>query len=127
VTFIKVGFKVDVEENVPLVLNQAARVDVVLVVGNTSQSVIVTATAPQVGRESAVIGASISNADLLKFPESIGSHGPNELTYVKIFPGMSGSSPSYSNTNNLSIGGGRADSTPIIEDGLPSNMGVDNT
>ncbi|MGD1103810.1 MAG: TonB-dependent receptor [Terriglobia bacterium] len=127
VTFSKEGFKSDVEENVPLVLNQQARVDVVLVIGSTTQSVTVTATAPQIDRESGVIGSSLSNADLLKFPEGIGSHGPNELSYVKIFPGMSGSSPSYSNTNNISIAGGRADSTPIIEDGLPSNMAVDNT
>jgi hypothetical protein len=127
VTFTKEGFKADVEENVPLVLNQQARVDVVLVIGNTTQTVTVTAEAPQINRESGVIGSSLSNADLLKFPEGIGSHGPNELSYVKIFPGMSGSSPSYSNTNNISIAGGRADSTPIIEDGLPSNMAVDNT
>ena len=127
VTFSKEGFKSDVEENVPLLLNQQARLDVVLVVGSTSQSVTVTSTPLQLDRESGVIGSSLSNADLLKFPEGIGSHGPNELSYVKIFPGMSGSSPSYSNTNNISIAGGRADSTPIIEDGLPSNMAVDNT
>ena len=39
VTFTKEGFKSDVEENVPLVMNQQARVDVTLVLGSTTQSV----------------------------------------------------------------------------------------
>jgi hypothetical protein len=127
VTFAKEGFKTYLEENVPVILNQAVHLDVVLVIGNTTQSVTVTAEPPQVNTDSGVVAGSLANADLMKFPEMIGGHGPNELTYVKIFPGMSGSSPSFSNTNNFSIGGGRADSTPIIEDGLPSNMAVDNT
>ena len=127
VTFSKEGFKTDVEENVPLVLNQKARVDVVLVVGSATQSVTVTATAPQIDRESAAVGATVENSDLVKYPESIGSHGPTELVLIKIFPGMSGSSPTYSNPNNISETGGRPDTTPIIIDGLPSNMGADNT
>ena len=93
VAFTKEGFKTDVEENVPLVLNQQAHVDAVLQVGNTAQSITVTSAPPQLDQASPMIGASISNADLLKFPEAIGSHGPNELSYVKIFPGMSGVQP----------------------------------
>jgi hypothetical protein len=127
VTFTKEGFKSDVEENVPLVLNQEARVDVTLVVGSTTQSVTVTATAPQLDRESPVIGGTVSNSDLIKLPQLIGSDGPTEDLYSKIFVGMASTSQNYTNHNDVSAAGGRADTIPIIVDGLPSNMSADNT
>ena len=127
VTFTKDGFKSEVEDDIPLVSNQKARVDVAMVIGSTTQSVTVTATASSLDRESPSIGATVSNSDLVNYPETINSSGSRALLIVKIFPGMSGSSPTYSNPNNISYAGGRADTTPIIIDGLPSNMSADNT
>jgi hypothetical protein len=43
------------------------------------------------------------------------------------FAGVSSTSQDYSNVNNLSLGGGRPVTNPLIIDGLPSNMGVDGT
>ncbi len=127
VTFTKQGFKTDMEADVLLVSNQAAHVDATLEVGSTTQSVTVTATPPLLDKETPMIGATVSSDDLVKYPEVIGSHGPTELVMAKIFAGMSGSSPSYSNPNDFSVGGGRTDTVPYIIDGLPSNMAVDNT
>ena len=76
VTFTKDGFKTNVEDDVLVTLNQAVRVDATLTVGNITQSVQVTAQAPLINQESGVIGQSVSNADLIKYPENIGSHGP---------------------------------------------------
>lgn len=127
VTFTKEGFKSDVEENVPLVMNQQARVDVTLVLGSTTQSVTVTATAPQLDRESPVIGSTQSNSDLIKLPQTIGSSGPTEDLLSKIFAGASSTSQNYTNHNDVSAAGGRPDTIPTIIDGLPVNQSADNT
>ncbi|MGD1102386.1 MAG: TonB-dependent receptor [Terriglobia bacterium] len=127
VTFSKEGFKSDVEENVPLVMNQQARVDVTLVLGSRTESVTVTATAPQLERESPVIGATVSNSDLIKLPQTIGSSGPTEDLLSKIFAGASSTSQNYTNHNDVSAAGGRPDTVPTIIDGLPVNQAADDT
>src|SRR6202012_968530 len=60
-------------------------------------------------------------------PENLSNKGANEFLITKTFAGASSTSQDYSNVNNLSLGGGRPVSNPIIIDGLPSNMGVDGT
>ncbi len=123
----KQGFEAFTVANIALVLNQPVTVDAVLRVGNTSQSIVVSGAATSLNRTNSQIGGQIGNTDLIDLPEQIGQNGPNEFTMAKVFPGVSGSSSDYSNVNDIAFGGGRPVTNPIIVDGLPSNMGVDNT
>ncbi len=127
VTFEKPGFAKIVSSGIQLVLNQDARLDAVLQPGAVTQTVTVEATGTQVNRVSSEISGEIGHEDLINLPESISSHGASALGMLLVFPGLSGSSPDYSNLNDNSFAGGRPDTVPIIIDGLPSNMGADNT
>lgn len=127
VAFEKTGFERRVSSGIAVVLNQEVRLDATLEPGSITQSVTVEAKGTLVNRVSSEIGTEVGYEDLINQPESIGSHGASVLGMIIIFPGVSSSSPDYSNPNNISLGGGRPDTPPIIIDGLPSNMGADNT
>ncbi|MGH9449775.1 MAG: TonB-dependent receptor domain-containing protein [Terriglobia bacterium] len=127
VTFKKKGFKQYVTNTIPLSMNQKYRLDVALAVGAVTQTVTVNAGATQLNTVSSQIGAEVGHSDLVNLPEQIGQNGPRELVMARIFPGVGSTSSDYSNPNNLTLGGGRPVTTPIITDGLPSNMTIDNT
>ncbi len=120
--FEKDGFEKTIVEGLTLAMNGMLRVDAELKTGSLQQSVTVTDTPVDINKVTPDLGTHIGGEDLINLPES-----GSELTIVKIFPGMSSTSQSYSNINNISLGGGRPDTNPIIIDGLPSNMGADGT
>ncbi len=123
----KAGFEEYQSSTIPLVLNQPAVVDITLRIGAESQTVTVNAAGTALNDTNAQIGNQIGSSDLVNLPENIGTHGAEELLLSAQVPGVSSTSPDYSNPNNISLGGGRPDTNPIIVDGLPSNMGVNDT
>ncbi len=62
------GFKKEVRQNINVVVNTTARVDVQLQPGNLSESVVVTAEPPQLQTERADTGSSISTAATANLP-----------------------------------------------------------
>jgi hypothetical protein len=127
VSFQKDGFEQSIARDLTLVMNQKMRLDATLQPGSIQQSVSVVATSTQLNRTSSDIGGELGASDLLNLPEAFSTHGASVLNLVSIFGGVASSSADYSNPNNVSLGGGRPDTVPIIVDGLPSNMGADNT
>ncbi len=123
----KPGFEDFKTSAIPLVLNQAAVVDVSLHIGAESQVITVNAEGTELNDTNSQIGIEFGPSDMINLPENIGSHGAEELLLAAQSPGVSSTSPDYSNPNNISLGGGRPDTNPIIVDGLPSNMGVNDT
>lgn len=137
VSFLKPGpYVVEVKKSgfaqyktsvIQLVLNQTAVVDIKLNLGKASQVITVKANSTNLNVTNPQVGTQLGNSDLINLPESIGTHGAEELLLAAQSPGVSGSNSDYGNPNNFSLGGGRPDSNPIIVDGLPSNMGVNDT
>ncbi|MGO4515285.1 carboxypeptidase regulatory-like domain-containing protein [Terriglobus sp. 2YAB30_2] len=127
VRFERSGFAQYVTNAQNLVLNQELVVDTLLKPGATSEVVTVTGDSNTLNTVNAQIGGELSGQELVDLPETTGSKGANEFLITKTFAGASSTSQDYSNVNNLSLGGGRPVSNPIIIDGLPSNMGVDGT
>jgi len=123
----KDGFAQFASGELNLVLNQELVVDGALRVGANSEVVTVTDAGSALNDTNAQISGELSNAELVDLPESTGSKGANEFLITKAFAGASSTSQDYSNVNNLSLGGGRPVTNPIIIDGLPSNMGTDGT
>src|SRR6202000_1475118 len=123
----KDGFAQFASSELNLVLNQELVVDAALQVGATSEVVTVTDAGSALNATNPQVSGEFTNAELIDLPESTGSKGANEFLITKAFAGASSTSQDYSNVNNLSLGGGRPVSNPIIIDGLPSNMGVDGT
>ena len=127
VRFEKSGFAQYDTNELNLVLNQDLVVDGKLRVGANSQVITVTDAASSLNDTNPQIGGELNTSELIDLPESTSTKGANEFLVTKTFAGASSTSQDYSNVNNLSLGGGRPVSNPIIIDGLPSNMGVDGT
>ena len=127
VRFEKDGFDRYVTGEVNIVLNQELIIDGSLRVGANSEVVTVTDAATSLNATNSQVGGELSTAELIDLPESTGTKGANEFLITKSFAGVSSTSQDYSNVNNVSLGGGRPVTNPIIIDGLPSNMGVDGT
>ena len=127
VRFEKDGFAQYVTGELNIVLNQELVVDGALKLGANSEVITVTGAASSLNDTNPQIGGELSTQELIDLPESTGTKGANEFLITKTFAGASSTSQDYSNVNNLSLGGGRPVSNPIIIDGLPSNMGVDGT
>ena len=125
--FEKDGFTQYVTDELNIVLNQELVIDAGLRVGANSEVVTVTSAGTSLNDTNSQIGGELSTQELIDLPESTGSKGANEFLITKTFAGASSTSQDYSNVNNLSLGGGRPVSNPIIIDGLPSNMGIDGT
>ena len=121
------GFAQYVTNPQNLVLNQELVVDTALKLGEATETVNVSSSADVLNQTNSQIGGELSTQELIDLPESTGTKGANEFLITKTFAGASSTSQDYSNVNNLSLGGGRPVSNPIIIDGLPSNMGVDGT
>jgi hypothetical protein len=121
-SFEKDGFEKTNVKGIVVPMNGMLRVDAELKTGSVQQSVTVTETAVDINKVTPDIGTHMTGEDLVNLPDA-----GSEFNMIKIFPGMSSTSQSYGNINNVSMGGGRPDTNPIIIDGLPSNMGADNT
>src|SRR6185437_8258518 len=127
VRFEKDGFSQYVTNSLNIVLNQELVIDSSLQLGADSEVVNVSSAVSSLNATNSQISGQLSNSELVDLPESTGTKGANEFLITKTFAGVSSTSQDYSNVNNLSLGGGRPVTNPIIIDGLPSNMGVDGT
>src|ERR1700733_10526606 len=127
VRFEKDGFAQYVTGELNIVLNQELVVDGALKLGANSEVITVTDAVSSLNSTNSQIGGELSTQELIDLPESIGTKGANEFLITKTFAGAASTSQDYSNVNNLSLGGGRTGTNPIIIDGLPSNMGIDGT
>ncbi|MBB6144664.1 hypothetical protein HNQ77_002620 [Silvibacterium bohemicum] len=127
VRFEKEGFVQYVTDPLDLVLNQDLVVDEMLKVGATAEVVTVTDAGSALNDTNPQVGGELSTQELIDLPEVTNTHGANEFLITKTFAGAGSATADYSNVNDLTLGGGRSDSNPLIIDGLPSNMGVDGT
>jgi hypothetical protein len=127
VRFEKGGFAQYVTSELNIVLNQELAVDGTLELGTTSQIITVTGAETSLNDTNPQVGGELSTQELIDLPEVTNTHGANEFLITKTFAGVGSTSQDYSNVNNLTLGGGRPVTNPLIIDGLPSNMGVDGT
>jgi hypothetical protein len=127
VRFEKEGFARYMTGELNIVLNRELAVDAALALGTTSQVITVNSAETSLNDTNPQVGGELSTQELTDLPEVTNTHGANEFLITKTFAGVSSTSQDYSNVNNLSLGGGRPVTNPLIIDGLPSNMGVDGT
>ena len=132
-TAAKEGFRPEARTGIALAVDQAARIDIELVVGALTQEVQVTAAAPMLDQESSALGQIVDNRKIQNIP----LNGRSAFRLVTLTPGIL-TSPSSAgqfgdipvNTNfdtNFSINGGRQMSNEVHIDGVPSTTGQFNT
>jgi hypothetical protein len=121
----KTGFKHLVQSPVTVQTQTATRIDLVLQVGEVSQTVEVTAQTPLLTPESTSLGQVIDERKTVELP----LNGRNPLNLVALVPSVVPQGGSMSNANgqnpfawgNYQIGGGMANQSMVWLDGSPVN------
>ena len=123
------GFKEEVRENVGLQIAQSAKIDFVLQIGESTQSVTVTGTQPLLDTQTSSVGQVITGQTV----ESLPLNGRSSFRLIALTPGVVFNQSAYGNfgdvpvnttfDTNFSINGGRAQSNEILIDGVPSSAG----
>lgn len=85
VTVVAPGFKKETRENISLATNTTARVDVSLVTGSVTESVVVTSAPPELQTDRADISTTLEQTQITSLP--LGS-GNSFQTLLNIIPGM---------------------------------------
>ena len=124
------GFKKTVLGPFTLEVNQIARVDISLQVGDTTQSVEITGVAPILQTESTATGDTITASRLSAIP----LNGRNFASLTMLIPGAISTSPNAMNTSNRMMGSGsrpqvngnREQTNSFLLDGIDNNDSIDN-
>ena len=127
-SFSAPGFKEHIESGLTLLLNQQLTADVVMQVGQVTETVEVSAVANPLNLASPEIGHVVGEVQLLNVPLiATNSRGRSPLLLAKLVPGVTSTSANNSNINNFSFGGGRPVTNEILVDGLPTTNPSDQT
>jgi hypothetical protein len=123
------GFNMSQQPGVPIALNQAARVDVGLTIGNVSTLVDVTAAPPVIQTDSTHVGMVMDAGAITALP--LETRNYNQLALLT--PGAITTSPGAFNTGQTTfnagrpyINGNREQANYYLLDGLDNNEFVDN-
>ncbi len=124
------GFKKTVLGPFALEVNQIARVDVKLEVGEVTQSVEITAIAPILQTESTQTGASLTAEAVSSIP----LNGRNFASLTQLIPGAISTSPNAMNTSERmqgsgsrpQVNGNREQTNNFLLDGVDNNDSIDN-
>src|SRR2546423_1361119 len=89
VTAAKEGFQAQQIDNVALQLEQSARLDIVLKIGNVTETVNVSATASLLQTENASVGTVIDSSKIVDLP----LNGRNFVQLAQLIPGVQAGTP----------------------------------
>ena len=122
VTVEQPGFKKAVFEKVNVPVGDTIRQDVILAVGEVSQSVSVEAEGVALKPETSELGTTISGQQILDLPLA-GNQGEqrNPIAFMTLIPGVTGRGAIYTNERYFSqtINGGQSASNEFSVDGAP--------
>jgi hypothetical protein len=108
------GFKRFVREGILLQVQQTARVDVQLNVGEVADSVVVTADAARLETESATLSKIVDNRSIVNLPLNT----RNVYSLVFLTPGVTGSVGNSYGEMRYSVNGARARTMDTMIDGI---------
>ncbi len=123
------GFQTATQSNIVLDMNQTARLDMTMVVGNVTQTIEVTSTAPLLQTQSTELGQVIDAATNVDLP--LATRNYVQLTLLapgSIHPNPSGfkSGLTTSSSSRPNVNGNREQSNNFMLDGLDNNQVSDN-
>lgn len=111
------GFKKFVQDGIILQVQQQARVEITLTVGEVSESVTVTADAATIDTTSATIGKVVSNKAIVALPLNT----RNIYSLIYLTPGVAGSIGNNYNSMSYTINGARASFMETLIDGATAS------
>ncbi|MDP3000562.1 MAG: carboxypeptidase regulatory-like domain-containing protein [Bryobacterales bacterium] len=133
VTVEKAGFKKQASQNFDLQVDQRARVDFTLQVGELTESIEVTASAPLVRSETAELGSVVAEREIRELP--LNGRNFAQLVYLapNVTPGQQGENLSGASSfnpraaSNFNALGSQANANAWLVDGIDNNEYTFNT
>lgn len=133
-------YKVDIDSNgfkhysrspIDVVVNQVARVNVTMSIGQQSEMITVSTAPPIMQTDNASLGQAVEGKAVTNLP----LNGRNVLALVALVPGVVPQGSSSGNltgqnvfaAGNYQIGGGNANQSSVLVDGAPVNTSYGNT
>lgn len=108
------GFKRFTQTQIPLQIDQSARVDAALTLGSTSEIVEVTAAAPVLQTETSSIGQVVDNRKIVGLP----LNGRGAFSLIGLVPGVADGAASGTSGASARINGGRNRLNEVQLDGI---------
>ena len=126
----QVGFKLYLRDNVTVQVESSVRIDVAMEVGDVTQQIEVSAAAPLLQTENASLSQVVGTRSVQELP----LNGRNILNLVNLVPGVVPQGSSDGNltgknvfaAGNYQIGGGTANQSVTLFDGVPVNITYGN-
>src|SRR5712692_3145667 len=112
------GFRTHVRSAVQLQVNQVARLDLTMEVGEVTQTVNVVGEVPLISTESTDVGTTINSAQFLQLPLTLGGGIRNPSSFILLSPGVNPGS-----TWEKHIGGGSSFTDMVYYDGIALSRG----
>ena len=116
------GFKKVVLERIEVPVGETVRRDVILQIGEVSETVQVSAEAPMLKPETSELGTTISGQQILDLPLA-GNQGEqrNPIAFMTLIPGVTGRGAIYTNERyfNQTINGGQSAANEFSVEGAP--------
>ena len=116
------GFKRAGRQGIDLQVNQAARLDIRLEIGTSSETIEVTGQSPLLDASTSTVGQVIDNRSIVNLP----LNSRNSWSLVFLAPGVTGNVGDKYNNVNISINGGRPGTAALMVDGIPSATALTN-
>ena len=107
------------QRNIIVGVGQTLALEVVLQIGQVSQTVTVAANTGQLETETSDIGTEISPEEIKDLPVSLQGDMRNPLNFVLLTPGVSGSEPGATPDYRLHISGSVSFADEVYIDGVP--------
>lgn len=117
------GFKTALQKEVPVSINAQVTLNFTLEIGTTTESVVVTATAPLLNTAGADLGQVITTNDIMATPMALSR---NVLELVRLAPGVQAEGGGYTSNSqagmSISGGGGTSGRNEVLIDGIPNTI-----
>jgi hypothetical protein len=111
------GFKTFVRTNIQLAVQQQARVDIAMAVGELAESITVEAAVSAIETTSSTIGKVVSNKAILNLP----LNSRNIYSLIYLTPGVAGSIGNNYNSMSYSVNGARTSMMDTLIDGATAS------
>ena len=115
------GFKTLVRNGITLQVDQSTSLNFTLPLGSTAETVTVTGAPPLLETQSSTVGEVIPTKSILDLP----LNQRNVYSLILLAPGVTGSVGSSFSGMDFSVDGGRAGTTDVLIDGVPSSPPTD--
>lgn len=116
----KSGFKKLIKPDVVLHVQDALRIDLQMLLGDVSETVMVESGAPLANTESATVSTVINRT----FVENVPLNGRSFQTLIQLTPGVVVTPSTFNDQGQFSVNGQRADANYFTVDGVSANFGV---